>query len=348
MSAGLAARERRSRRGHALLLRAFPRSFRERHGPAMTATFMEAWRVVADAPLRTRALFWTRTASDHVVQGLAVRMSGGGVLQASRATGVGFATDLLLAVRALRRAPGFVALVVVTLALGIGANVAVLSLFDAVLLHPLPVAEPEHLFAVHEALGPAARRGGVAYPTYRDLRGAPTGLAGLAAYFDDDLELEEEGRVERTEVSVVSGDYFRVLGLEPQRGRLLVPTDETGSDPAVVVLSDGLWRRRFGADPGAVGSTVHLNGTPVTVVGVAPRGFRGVSLGSDVELWIPLPLAPRIARDGIFAAEDALTHRGLKILNVVARVGDGVTPSMLQERLDRSRLAADAESVADG
>ncbi len=257
--------------------------------------------------------------------------------------------DLRLAARALRRSPGFSVTAIATLALGIGVNVAIFSLLDSVLLRPLPVQAPDRLIAVYEAQNERSpRRGGVAYPTYKDLAAAETGLSGLAAHVEQAVELQVGETGERASAAMVSGNYFQVLGIGVEVGRPLLPSDEAapGSTP-VAVISHPLWLRQFGENPAVVGKTIRIGGSPFTVVGVAPKGFRGVSLSSQPDLWVPITMAPVVSAGGLFSAPNALTTREFHILRLVGRLREAVTLDQAVAGLNAARLSiADDASLA--
>ena len=209
------------------------------------------------------------------------------------------AQDLRYGFRVLTRAPGFTAVAVLTLALGIGANAAIFSLTDQILLRRLPVERPEELVVLRSP-GPVQGHrwsdgddaASFSYPMYKDLRASSGGVfAGLVARFPVTVNVVGKGRTERVAGELVSGNYFAVLGVGPAVGRLLNPADETapGAD-AVAVLSYDCWRRRFGGDPGVVGQALAVNGTPLTVVGVARAGFTGVQVGQTPDLFIPITM----------------------------------------------------------
>ncbi len=197
--------------------------------------------------------------------------------------------DLRYGVRMLLKNPGFTLIAVLTLAFGIGANTAIFSVVNALLLRPPSgVEQPEQLVLVtweSSGLGPS-------YPDYIDYRDRNTTLAGLATFGPTTLHLSTGREAERIPGALVSGNYFNVLGVRAARGRALLAEDDTapGANP-VTVMSDGLWRRRFNADPNVVGQTVRLNGYPFTVVGVAPPEFAGVETGRTTDIWMPVSLA---------------------------------------------------------
>jgi predicted permease len=210
--------------------------------------------------------------------------------------------DFRFGARGLRRNPGFAALVVVSLALGIGANASIFGLIDAVLLRRLPVRAPDELVFFGEHPGtrgagplPAMRLHVISYPLYKELRATP-GLTGVAAEqsgFTRSVVHRGTGGDERPDAlgQCVTVNYFEVLGVPAFRGRTLGPGDESApGNNAVVVLSHRFWRRRFGGDPAVVGSRLSINGTSYLVVGVAAPAFAGTMLGSAIDFWVPITM----------------------------------------------------------
>src|SRR5580765_6544083 len=178
-----------------------------------------------------------------------------------------FVQDCKYAARTLAKSPVFAAGAILILALGVGFNTAVFSLVDAVVLRPLPgVAKPADLWSFR-----AGKYSSFSYPSYRDLRGNPV-FSGLAAAGNRSVGLSgTKGAAERVRATVVSANYFDVLGARIEVGRFFRPEEERSGE-AVVVLSHGLWQRRFGGSRETIGSVIAINGTPFTVVGVAAAG----------------------------------------------------------------------------
>ena len=215
-------------------------------------------------------------------------------------------SDLRFAIRMLPRSPGFAAVVVATLALGIGANTAIFTIFNAVLLQSLPVREPSRLVIFGDNLGEGTSTGTppsqswslFSTETYDFLKQSRLRLDGLAAVRsgDDPVSVRIGGapRAERAQAQLVSGDYFGVLGVTPALGRTLAPEDDRpGAAPAAVV-SHGFWTERLHADPAAIGRAAFLNGTAYTIVGVAPREFFGHRVRRPPDVWVPLAFQPQI------------------------------------------------------
>ena len=185
--------------------------------------------------------------------------------------------DLRYAVRQMRKSPGPTAIMVITLALGIGANNAVFSFSDAILLRPMPVARPSEVMAIADTT-PDGRSGGFSYPDYREIREANRSFSGLLAYRLTTLSVatraSEPPRVRQA--MMVSDNFFPTLGIEPFLGRAFTSDDATlGSDPIAIVGYD-FWVSELGADRGVIGQTLRLNGVAFTIVGVAPKSFSGI------------------------------------------------------------------------
>ncbi len=204
--------------------------------------------------------------------------------------------DLGYATRSLRKQPMLTAMVVIMLALGIGANVAIFSLIHAVLLKPLPFSEPDRLMLVHTLIpqrdAPGTHRPGVwSYPKYQVLQHHQRVFESTALFRPGTWNLTGTGTPERLAGELVDVSYFDVLGVAAQTGRTFTADEARapGSAP-LVLLGHGFWSRSFGADPAMVGRTMGLNGTAHTIVGVLPRGFRGLSGEADV--WVPLMTLP--------------------------------------------------------
>jgi len=213
--------------------------------------------------------------------------------RAREAWGISLATELLAdgryTLRQLRRNPGFAAAVLVTLALGIGANTAVFSIADRALLRRPPVREPERLAAVYTSCRRGFPKCSSSYPDFLDYRDRSRAFTDMAGYSSVPL-IVGDGRASRLERGeVVTANYFTLLGAVPALGRLIQPDDGRRDQPAqVVVVSHEFWRDAMGADSAVVGSTVRLNGAPFTIVGVAARGFHGLELSQEPAIWLPM------------------------------------------------------------
>ena len=190
--------------------------------------------------------------------------------------------DVRYALRQLRKSPAFTITVIVTLALGIGANAAVFTLFDQVLLRMLPVERPKELVRFEWTgafSGSASSFGGMrynffSYPMYKDLRDQNKVFQGMLAADRSNVGVSWHNQAENKDAEVVSGNYFQLLGLQPALGRLLTPQDDTAQNAnPVVVLSYDYWKTRFAASREVVGQIVLINGHPFTILGVAPQKF---------------------------------------------------------------------------
>ena len=199
--------------------------------------------------------------------------------------------DLRYGMRQMRRNPGFAAVAVLSLALGIGANALVFSVVNALVLRPLPVEHPEQLaFLENKHYGPAQ-----SFPNYKDLRDRNRTFAGLVGYRISPMELENGTGANRIWGYLATGNYFDVLGVKPALGRLFHQSDDLqpGASP-YAVLSFNAWQSRFGADPRIAGKTIRINRLPFTVLGVAPRDFHGTELFYWPEVWVPVMMQPQI------------------------------------------------------
>jgi len=247
----------------------------------------EMWRVLAQAP-RHRLAVWRGPA---VAAPEPTTRKGDGPVR-------DFFQDLRYTLRLLGRAPAFTAIAVATLALGIGANTAIFAVVNAVMLKPLPFADAERLMLVHilvpeRLTAPETARAGVysesvwSYPKYRTFTASQQVFDEIAFFSGRDLDLSGDGEPQRVRGEVVSERYPSVLGVAPLLGRPFTwdEVHEAGT-PRAAMIGHGLWTRRFGGDPAVVGRTIRVNARPYTVIGVLPRGFRG--LIGNADLWVPL------------------------------------------------------------
>ena len=232
-----------------------------------------------------------------------------------------FLQDIRYAFRTLGKSPGFTAIVVLTLALGIGANTAIFSVVNAVLLAPLPYDQPSQLVKVWISNIP---RGDKIAPAsggdFAEWKSGNNVFSGMAASSDEIFTLTGTGDPENVIGYQFSADYFRLLGTRPELGRTFLDEEDRPGGPDVVVLSDAIWKRAFSADPHIVGKSVTLTGKPFTVVGVMPPDFKHPS---TVELWTPLALATSF-----------LTNYDDTPLRIMARLKPGVTVKQAQAQMD--------------
>jgi putative ABC transport system permease protein len=265
----------------------------------------------------------------------------------------GIFQDVRYALRSLRKTPGFTVVAVLTLALGIGANTAIFSVVDAVLLRPLPFRAPNRLVMVWERR-PQRDHVVASYPDFRDWRDRSRSFDGMAAFSAWTHNLTGAGSPERVESAVVSTNFFDVLGVTPSIGRAFRPEEETKGHDDVVVLGHAFFLRRFGGDRSVVGKKILLDGTPFLVIGVVPTGIRLPSLSSNTDLFVPV-ITERAANetasagaphehDGPVVADRAahgyyraVENRQGHYLSVVARLKRGV--SLAAAQADLSAIA---------
>jgi predicted permease len=202
-----------------------------------------------------------------------------------------FLQDVRYGLRMLAKNPGFTAVAVITLALGIGANTAIFSLINALLLTPPASRDAAELVWISGTARRAASLRNISYPDYRDFRDRARAFSSVIAFCPTPLAFSAQGRTERVEGQLVSSNYFFALGVRPLIGRAFVAEDDLnpGSHP-VVVISHGLWRRWFGSDRSVEGKSVTINSKPFTVIGVAPDDFDGLALEKPAEVWVPLSM----------------------------------------------------------
>ena len=228
----------------------------------------------------------------------------------------GLFQDLRFAWRSLRRRPGFTALTVLTLGLGIGATSAIFSVVNGVLLRPLPYDRPEDVVIVHTRLEGNAR-GELSLPEYLEVREQARSFTSAAAFSNGSLTLTGSGTPERLQAGFVTAEAIPLLGVSPARGRAFAAEEDLPGRPPAVLLSDGLWRRRFGADFDVVGRTLILDDMPTAVLGVMPPGFQlpAHHAGPGMELWTLLQLDPAVDR----------SERGWHWLTVMGRLRQGTS-----------------------
>jgi len=311
------------------LMRAYPRQFQRTHGLALFELFRDDARA-AHAKRGVWALPW--------LVGMAAwdtARSAPGAWLEHRAAGAprwrlnlaGWGSDARVAVRQLRRAPGFVLAAAGMLAAGIGANVTVFNLANAVLLRPLARLEPDRVVRVtaHVASGLTTNR--FLYAEFAELRSRTDVFGSLSALTQEAFVLAENGVRQEILAEIVSGDYFAILNAEVVAGRLITRADDhPGADP-IVVLSEQLWRRRFNADAGIVGRTVVLNGVSRTVVGVASARFNGSFVAAPVDAWTPLATSSREL------GADWPVDRTRRHLLMIGRLAPGVSVDQAQGRI---------------
>jgi predicted permease len=257
--------------------------------------------------------------------------------------------DLRLALRSWRKSPGFTAIAIASIGLGIGANTAIFTLVDQVLLRTLPVKDPGALVQVSyigSAFGNNWGDGSeLSFGMYSDFRDNNQVFDGVMARFGYELHTAVAGKTERVAGEIVSGTYFQVLGVNAATGRVLSPDDDKapGGHP-VAVLSHGYWTSRFGGDPSIVGGAMSINGRPYTIIGVAQPGFEGVELGRPTQVFVPLMMKAQLT-----PGWNGLDDRRWHWLRVFARLKPGVTPDQARASLEpfyRNRLELEVKEQA--
>ncbi len=233
--------------------------------------------------------------------------------------------DIRFGIRMLAKNLGFTTIAVLTLALGIGANAAIFSVVNAVLLRPLPYPKPQQIVELHESQLGKNWEGSVAGPNFLDWRAQNQSFSALAANFTNGFNLTGAGDAQRVSAGIVTEDYFKIFIITARMGRLFVPDEFKAGGSRVVVLSDGTWRRVFGSDPGIIGKPVTLSGQSYAVVGVLPANFEPPN---REELWTPLQ-----ADNPLLGPE-----RGSHWLQVFGRLKDGI---------HLSSARADIDTIAD-
>src|SRR5579871_4006677 len=237
--------------------------------------------------------------------------------------------DLRLALRRLRQNPGFSIVAILTLALGIGANTAIFSIINAVLIRPLPVERASELVSINETLG-GNTFPTLSFPNYLDMRDRNEVLSGLAAYRILPSALGLPGSSQRLWGYLVTGNYFDVLGVKPVIGRLMGHGDDrTPGGHPVAVISYGTWQKRFGGDPSVIGRVVKFNSMDFTVLGVTPRGFFGTELYYTPEVFFPM-----MEQKQLEGGSGYLENRDTSNTFIVGRLKPGVTMAQAESALN--------------
>jgi predicted permease len=323
---------------YAALLWLYPPAFRRQFGPDMRELFIDRWRAEFGRDgWRGVVVLWCRVLADLVgtsarerVSALhewlvtqivppaptgAVRTSGDSMLET-------LLSDLRYTVRMLLKTPTFSVVAMLVVALGSGAVTTIFSAASALVLRPIPgVVDPGRVMDI----GRTETRGDhsfvSSYPYYTHLRDESRLTRGVAAWSFMQLTVSTGSQGTTTFANMVSANYFNVLGIRPALGRFFTPDeDRTPGAHAVIVLSDGFWRSRFGGDQGIVGRSILVNSVPYTVIGVAPPKFRGLYPVVRTDAWVPLMMAPQLGRDA-----SILTSAGSGWLTLFGRLGDGVS-----------------------
>ncbi len=328
-------------RRYAFLLRAYPRTFRAEACHELLEVFRDDYVAALRGPRGSVTRLWLRTVLDLVLSAVAVRWSSlrrSAPAQRRRPPkrGVGdmmhsILQDVRFAIRGFARRPGFTTIVVVTLALGVGANTAIFSVVYGTLLKPLPYDSPARLVRLWGVNDGVLQEGGtIAYLNFVDWYEQSSVFDRAAAYDEWNVSLTGVDQAERLQGARVNTEFFDVLGISPGLGRFFLPEEDIDGRDDVVVLNHGLWIRKFGGDSSVVGRAIALNGRLHTVVGVAPASFEDPLLsgpGSSLpEIWRPLGF-------GGLGLDD-LPNRGSSSYTAIARLRPGVSRSQAQAELD--------------
>jgi len=256
--------------------------------------------------------------------------------------------DLKYGARSLARNPGFTAVALVSLGLGIGANTAIFTLTSAVFLRPLPVEDPGRVVELfttdHLTVSRTANlaRTPVSYKNLLDFRAGNHVFSSVAGFFDAGAILSGEGDPRPVPVTLATANYFDALGVKPALGRLFLPDEDSkpGGNP-VAVLSHEMWTRQFGATPGIAGRTIELNATTYTVIGVAPAGFKGtIAVADPDDIWVPMSMHAQVLPGNV---ERVFELRRMRAVNAFARLRPGVTED--QAEAEMKTIAARLESA---
>ena len=242
--------------------------------------------------------------------------------------------DIQYALRVLRKSPGFTAVALATLALGIGANSAIFSVVNGVLLQPLPYRQPDRLVYLYSQFPTMGfDEFWISPPEYRELQQRSRSFSSIGAWRTGRVNVAGAENPVRVTSAVVSAEFFTALGVSPILGRPFTTDEDRPNGPAVAVISQGLWQRVFGGDPRLVGRTVQIDGAPTTITGVMPEGFDIEDAGVDV--WVPVQIGPQP------------TNRASHYLHLVARLAPGVTLEQARTEL-RTLVAGWREAIPEG
>src|SRR6266478_841492 len=238
-----------------------------------------------------------------------------------------FWQDVRYSLRMLGKNPGFAAIAILTLALGIGTNTALFSVVNGVLLRPLPYPQPDRIVAISEKTA-NFERSSISYPNFLDWQRANSTFSSIAAYRSDDFSVTGRGEPERARIGMVSAGFFEILGVTPASGRLLTPEEDRLGTTPVAILSAGLWQRKFGSAPDIVGKRITMNGVAYTVVGVLPANFyfQGANYDRAKDVFIPVGQFT----DPFFQDRDV--HEGTR---AIGRLKPGVTLAAAHADMDQ-------------
>jgi putative ABC transport system permease protein len=238
--------------------------------------------------------------------------------------------DIRYGIRSLLKRPGFTFVALLTLAVGIGANTAIFSVADKLLLRSLAVRDPEQLVLLNSvSVSPHFVGNVFSYPNFKDYRASHEGLSDLLAFTSTKLEWKTNERIERVAGEYVSGNYFDLLGVAAAKGRTFSPDEDKipGTQP-VAVVSDAFWRKYYNADPGLVGQRIVVNDVSLTVIGIAPPNFNGMILERPTEIWVSVLMHPQLAQSRF------IENRKDGFLQLLGRVKDGLSAAEAEARMD--------------
>jgi putative ABC transport system permease protein len=254
--------------------------------------------------------------------------------------------DLRDASRSVRQTPLFTTVVVLSMAFGIGANTTVFTLVDQVLLRAIPVSRPAELVQVSAVGLPIGGMGDgteLSYAMYRALRDHNAVFSGMFCRMPNDLPVRAGGQTEQVVGELVSGSFFSVLGVHPAAGRLLTAADdEPASDHGVAVLAYGYWRSRFGESPSAIGQTVHVNGYPLEIVGVAQAGLEGIDIAQPAQIYVPITMEPKLGPAWLH-----IDRPNFRWVQVYGRMRAGITTERVRAELEPLYRALLQEELRD-
>jgi putative ABC transport system permease protein len=302
------------------LLYLFPKEFRRSFEADMLATFDDRWRARASFSLAVRIIF------DLIANAFLERLST--PVPAAQPVRTGDSQmailwqDFFFALRTLRKSPSFTLIALITLALGIGVDTAMFSIANAILWQSLPFPEPNRIVWVGEVQRTTPDNAwGATYLNFRDWQTRSHSFEMLAGILQDDRILRQGSEPSRVSGFAATRELFEVLGVQPSAGRVFGASDENPGAQPVIVLSDRMWRRRFGSDPAILGRTIHFDDLAATVIGIMPRGFETY----EAEYWIPLdPVIPTYFK----------THRAVWVMTAIARLKPGQTTATAQREVE--------------
>ena len=328
-----------SERAYAALLRLLPDEIRRDFGGDMRELFTDHLRTERRrAGIGGVLRLWLRTIPDLVYTAFHER---------ERDMLTAISQDARYAGRILRKHPVFTVVAILVVALGVGAVSTIVSVANSVVLRPVPgLARPDELVVIERMNSENTGTTSVSYPYYQHLAHESRRMRGIAAWDVLTLTISTGGEGLLTQANLVTGNYFGVLGTRPALGRFFAADEDDAANPKpVVVISHGLWERRFGGDSAIVGHTVLVNKLPFTVIGVAPTGFSGLYPILRVDAWVPMAMQPTVRRGG-----DLLTSVGSGWLELFGRLAPGVSHDAAQTELAglTERFAATTEQSVHG